>query len=98
MRVYTGNAFDITAERTRTEFKIESSQRWIDETYQIKLRNHKKEAVKVQVVEHMYRCDNWAITNKSVGYVKKDSHTVEFTASIPPNSEQVVTYSVHYTW
>jgi len=98
VRVYTGNAFDITAERTRTEFHVESSQRWIDETYQIKLRNHKKEAVAVQVVEHLYRCDNWTITSKSTAYVKKDSHTVEFSAKIPPDGEQVVTYSVHYTW
>lgn len=98
VRVYTGNAFDITAERTRTDFHVDSSQRFIDETYQIKLRNHKKEAVKVQVVEHMYRCDNWTITARSTAYNKKDSHTVEFTAGIPPDKEQVVTYSVHYTW
>jgi hypothetical protein len=98
VRVYTGNAFDITAERTRTDFHVDSSQRFIDETYQIKLRNHKKEAVAVHVVEHMYRCDNWIITQKSVGYSKKDSHTVEFTAKIPPDGEQVVAYSVHYTW
>jgi len=98
LRVYTGNAFDITAERTRSDFKIDSGQRWIDETYQIKLRNHKKEAVKVNVVEHMYRCDNWVITSKSTGYVKKDSHTVEFTPTIQPDGEVIVTYSVHYTW
>ncbi len=98
LRVYTGNAFDIVADRTRTQFKIDGAQRWIDETYLIKLRNHKKEAVTVQVVEHLYRCDNWTITSKSVDYVKKDSHTVEFTANIAPDGEQDVTYSVHYTW
>jgi hypothetical protein len=98
LRVYTGNAFDITADRTRSDFKIDTAQRWIDETYQIKLRNHKKEAVKVNVVEHMYRCDNWVITSKSTGYVKKDSHTVEFTPTIQPDGEVIVTYSVHYTW
>ncbi len=98
VRVYTGNAFDIIAERTRTDFHVDNSQRFIDEGYQIKLRNHKKEPVKVQVVEHLYRCDNWEITQKSIDYVKKDSNTVEFTASIPPDGEQVVTYSVHYTW
>ena len=98
VRVYTGNAFDITAERTRTDFHVDSGQRYIDESYQIKLRNHKKEAVEVRVVEHMYRCDNWTITAKSTGYVKKDSHTVEFTASIPPDGGQMVTYGVHYTW
>lgn len=98
VRVYTGNAFDITAERTRSDFHIDSNQRFIDESYQVKLRNHKKEAVQVQVVEHMYRCDNWTITAKSIDYVKKDSNTVEFTAKIPPDGEQTVTYSVHYTW
>jgi hypothetical protein len=98
VRVYTGNAFDITAERTRTDFHVESGQRWIDESYQIKLRNHKKQPVTVQVVEHMYRCDNWTITAKSLGYAKKDSHTVEFAAKIAPDGEQVVTYTVHYTW
>jgi hypothetical protein len=98
LRVYTGNAFDINAERTRTDFHIDGSQRYIDESYQIKLRNHKKQAVKVQVVEHMYRCDNWTITQKTLPYTKKDSHTVEFTASLPPDAEQILTYSVHYTW
>jgi len=98
LRVYTGNAFDITAERTRTEFKTDGSQRWLDESYVIKLRNHKKEPVQVQVVEHMYRRDNWIISGNSADYKKKDSHTVEFTASIPPDGEQTVSYSVHYSW
>jgi len=98
IRVYTGNAFDITAERTRTEFKPDNRHQWLDETYVITLRNHKKEPAEVQVVEHLYRGDSWTITSKSVDYVKKDSHTVEFTANIPPDGEQTVTYSVHYSW
>jgi hypothetical protein len=98
VRVYTGNAFDLTAERTRTDFHVESGQHWIDESYQIKLRNHKKEVVTVQVVEHLYRCNNWTITSKSIGYSKKDSHTVEFAAKIAPDGEQTVNYTVHYTW
>lgn len=98
IRAYTGNAFDITAERSRSEFKVDNRHEWIDETYEIKLRNHKTEPVEVQVVEHLYRGDNWTITSKSVDYVKKDSHTVEFTASIPPDGEQTVKYSVHYSW
>jgi hypothetical protein len=98
LRVYTGDAFDITAERVRTEFKTDGMRQWMDEAYQVKLRNHKTEAVEVQVVEHMYRGDNWAISANSTDYKKKDSHTAEFTAKLPPNGEQVLTYSVHYTW
>ena len=52
----------------------------------------------MQVVEHMYRCDNWTIASKPLGYTKKDSHTVEFAVPIAPDGEQVVTYTVHYTW
>ncbi|HUI84952.1 MAG TPA: hypothetical protein VL240_12050 [Candidatus Binatia bacterium] len=98
IRVYTGNAFDNIADRIRTEFRVENQQRWLDESYVIRLRNHKKEPVQVQVVEHMYRRDNWIISANSTDYVKKDSHTVEFTARIPPDGEETVTYSVHYSW
>jgi hypothetical protein len=98
VRVYTGDAFDITADRVRTEFKTDGMRQWMDEAYQIKLRNHKSEAVEVQVVEHMYRGDNWVISANSTEYKKKDSHTAEFSVKIPPDGEQIVNYSVHYTW
>jgi hypothetical protein len=98
LRVYTGDAFDIIAERRRTEFKTDGMRQWMDESYEIKLRNHKKEAVEVQAVEHMYRGENWVISASSAEYTKKDSHTVEFTAKLPVDGEQTITYSVHYTW
>ncbi len=98
LRVYTGDAFDIIAERRRTEFKTDGMRQWMDESYEIKLRNHKKEAVEVQVVEHMYRGDNWVISASSAEYAKKESHTAEFTAKLPADGEQIITYSVHYTW
>ena len=62
------------------------------------MRNHKKEPVTVQVVEHMYRRDNWTLTEKSMDYVKKDSDTIEFPVKIAPDGEQVLTYNVHYSW
>ncbi len=98
VRVYTGNAFDITAERKRTNFHVDQGQHYIDEGYEIKVRNHKKEPVTVQVVEHMYRRDNWTLTEKSMDYVKKDSDTIEFPVKVAPDGEQVLTYNVHYSW
>src|SRR5215470_12212622 len=56
IRVYTGNAFDVTGERKRTSYHVDSNARWMDETFEIRLRNHKKEQVDVRVVEHLYRC------------------------------------------
>jgi hypothetical protein len=98
VRVYTGNAFDIVGERKRTSYHVESSQHWMDESFEIRVRNHKKETVNVRVVEHLYRCNNWKLMEQSTESRKKDAQTVEFPVTIKPDGETVVTYTVHYTW
>src|SRR5256886_6548205 len=59
VRVYTGNAFDMTGERRRTDYRLEINQHYLDESFEIKVRNHKKESVDVRVVEHLYRWLTW---------------------------------------
>jgi len=98
IRVYTGNAFDIVGERKRTNFHVDSSQRWMDETFEIHVRNHKKEAANVRVVEHLYRWTNWKLTQQTQEFKKRDAQTVEFPVEVAANGEQVVTYTVHYSW
>ncbi|HLJ87951.1 MAG TPA: hypothetical protein VKZ53_14110 [Candidatus Angelobacter sp.] len=98
VRVQTGNAFDIVGERRRTDYKLDSSRDSLDESFEIKVRNHKKEAVEVRVVEKLYRWSTWEIQQKSDNYSKLDSRTVEFRVQIPPDGEKVVTYQVHYSW
>jgi len=98
IRVYTGNAFDVTGERTRTNYHVDSNQRWIDETFELRIRNHKKEAVEVRAVEHLYRWTNWKLIEQSSKFSKKDAQTIEFPVIIAPDGEQVITYTVHYSW
>jgi len=98
IRAFTGSAFDIKGERRRKDYRIDMGNRWLDESFEIKLRNHKKEAVEVRVVEHLYRALNWEITEKSTTYLKTDSQTMEFRVQVAPDSEKVVTYTAHYTW
>jgi hypothetical protein len=98
IRIYTGNAFDVTGERRRTNYTVEGGRSTATETFEIRVRNHKKEAVQVRVVEHLYRGKNWEITAKSDEYKKKDSQTVEFPVTIAPDGEKVITYTAHYTW
>jgi hypothetical protein len=98
IRVYTGNAFDVTGERKRTNYRVDSNQRWMDETFEIRIRNHKKDSVDVRAVEHLYRCVNWKLTEQSSRFNKTESQTIEFPMSISPNGEQVITYTVHYSW
>ena len=98
VRVYTGNAFDIVGERRRTDFNVESGNRVQNESFEIKLRNHKKEAVEVRVVEKLYRGANWEIVQKTDDYTKQDSQTIEFKVMVPPDGEKVLSYKVHYSW
>ncbi len=98
IRVYTGNSFDLTGERKRVNFVYNDAQDWIDESFEIKVRNHKKEPVEIRVVEHLYRWTNWQIRIPSHKYIKSDSQTVEFRVTVPPGGEQVITYTAHYTW
>jgi hypothetical protein len=98
IRVYTGNAFDVTGERKRTNFHVDSSNRWMEETFEIKVRNHKKEAVNVRILEHLYRWNNWEIREKSSEYKKLDSRNIEYRVLVPADGERVVTYTVHYSW
>jgi hypothetical protein len=98
IRVYLGNSFDLVGERRRTAYKADSSNKWLDETFEIKLRNHKKEAIEIRVVEHLSRFDNWEIKEKSNDFRSLDSHMIEFPITLKPDEEKVVTYKVHYTW
>lgn len=98
LRFYTGSAFDVVGERTRTNFACVYDQHWADESFQIKVRNHKKEGIEVRVVEHLYRGMNWEIKTPTEPFVKTESQTAEFRVSVPPDGEKIITYTAHYTW
>jgi hypothetical protein len=98
LRIFTGNSFDVVGERKRTNIRVDSAHNWMDESFEIRVRNHKKEAVTVRVVEHLYRWTNWKLAEQSQESRKMDAQTVEFPVTIAPDGEQVVTYTVHYSW
>ena len=98
VRLYTGNVFDAVGERKRTSYHIDRNAHWVDESFEIKLRNHKKEPMEIRVVEHLYRWSNWDIPKTSDPFNKLDSKTVEFRVTVPPDGEKVVTYTAHYSW
>ena len=98
VRLHTGNAFDLVGERKQTNFRLDTARNFADESFEIKVRNHKKEAVTVRVVEHLYRWLQWEITTATQEYNKTDARTVEFRPTIPPGGEAVIRYTVHYSW
>jgi len=98
IRVTTGNSFDLVGERKPTNFHVDTGDKWLDETFEIKLRNRKQEPVEIRVVEHLYRWSNWKVTAKSDDFKKTDSQTIEFRVPVQPDAERTVTYTVHYSW
>ena len=98
IRLYTGNVFDAVGERKRTSYHVDRNAHTLDESFEIKLRNHKKEPMEIRVVEHLYRWSNWDIVKNSDSFNKLDSKTVEFRVKVPPDGEKVVAYTAHYSW
>jgi len=95
VRVFLGNAFDIVGERRRTDFK-QISKDVTEESYEIKLRNHKEEAVEVVVVEHLYSYTTWEIIESNFKYEKKDAGTIEFKIPLAKDEEKIINYTVRY--
>lgn len=98
VRLYMGNAFDITGERKQTSFKLDTNRNMADETFELKVRNHKTEEVEVRLVEHLYRWFQWEITQTTQDFTKTDARTVEYRVKIPADGQAIVNYTVHYTW
>lgn len=95
VRLYVGDSFDIVGEHKRTDFK-RISQREVEESFEITLRNHREEAATVSVIEHLWA--DWRITAKSHDFIKKDARTAEFPVTVPKGGEVKVTYTVRTKW
>ncbi|OVE79085.1 hypothetical protein BVY01_03495, partial [bacterium I07] len=95
VRIYLGNAFDIVGDRVeKSASRISDRSR--EQTVEISLRNHKKEAVEILVVEHFW--GDWTITESTANSSKKDSRTAEFDLKVPAKSERKLKYTVMYRW
>lgn len=95
IEIRIGDAFDLVGERRRTNFR-RIAENVTEESYEIKVRNHKEVPVTVKVVEHLYRSVDWTIIQSSQEYVKKDAQTINFILEIPKGGEGSLTYTVRY--
>lgn len=98
LRLQIGDAFDVVGERRRTDFKIDTGSKTMSESFEIRIRNHKTEPVEVLIKEPLYRWSNWQIIAKSHDWIKHDANTIHFPVRVDKNGEQVITYTVRYTW
>jgi hypothetical protein len=98
IRVLTGNSFDLVGEHRITNNTEDGSNRVATQTFEIKVRNRKKESVEIRVIERATRGGNWTLTAQSQPHTKKDATTFEFRVPLKPDEEKVVTYTIRYTF
>lgn len=95
IRLTVGVAFDLVAERKQLDYK-RISDRTVQYTYEIKIRNHGDNPAGVHILEHAF--GEWQILSSSHAFTKIDATTLSFTPVILPNSEATITYTIQLTW
>jgi hypothetical protein len=94
VRVRLGYAFDLKVERKTLATRASKDKEYLDR--QITLRNHKPDAVTVDVTEPINGRRDAVISANSHPFTRRDVNTMVFTVAVPANGETVVTYTVRY--
>jgi len=101
LRVQSGDAFDITAERVQTDYAQEqlappkrgmAPRQRITASYKVTISNAKPAAVTVDVREARFGV--WRVTDSSVPAEKLSATEVRFRIPVPANGEATLTYTV----
>ena len=98
IRIKLGAAFDVVGERTQTDFRIDTKAKWMEESFEIEVRNRKEESVDVIIQENLHRWSNWKILSKSHDFEKQSARMIHFPVTIAADEVVTLTYSVRYTW
>ncbi len=91
VKIKMGDAFDVVGERVQRDWKKIGSSLYEVE-WDISLRNHKKEAVTVEVVEPVP--GDWEVLRSTLPHEKVDAFTMRFRVPVPRDGEAKLTYRV----
>lgn len=95
LSLVVGRAFDIVANRKRTNFSRIDDRR-VSESFEIELRNRKDTDETVEVIERHY--GDWKVTAKSMDFDKTSAESMTFKVALKPNEVKKVTYTVETHW
>ncbi len=93
VRLQLGSAFDVTAERTQTDFKKLASgarDNLVESAYLIELNNGSEQAVTVKVAEPLP--GDWQIVEESLPHRKEDARTAAWQVEVPAGGKTRLTY------
>ncbi|MGE5142757.1 MAG: DUF4139 domain-containing protein [Acidobacteriota bacterium] len=101
VRVQSGDAFDVTAERVQTDYNQESlaplrrglpPRQRITASYRVTVTNAKTDTVTVDVRESHF--GTWTVTESSVPAEKLSSTETRFRVRVPAGGQAVLTYTL----
>ncbi|MBX3130445.1 MAG: DUF4139 domain-containing protein [Polyangiaceae bacterium] len=95
IRIKMGEAFDVVGDRKQMEWRALGNC-VSESSWEIELRNHKDEAIRVDVVEPIG--GDWELVQQSHKHTKKDSNTFVFDVAVPARGKTQVTYRVRVRW
>jgi len=95
VRIKMGEAFDVVGDRRQMDYRAFGSC-VSESSWQVDLRNHKDEEVRVELVEPVG--GDWEILSASYRWKKVDAHTFTFQVPVPARGATQVTYRVRVRW
>jgi hypothetical protein len=93
--LHIGNAFDVVEERKQTDYQALGS-RTAEMAYEISIRNHKPDAISVEVNEPVG--GDWTMVDSNFKYEKTAAFAVRFTVPVSADGEAVLKYRVRVRW
>jgi hypothetical protein len=94
-KIKIGEAFDVVGERVQTDYK-RLGPNLFEVAFEVTLRNHKKEDIKVLVEEPIP--GDWEMVSKTHPYEKLQAHLIRFEVPVAKDKEVKVKYRIRFKY
>jgi hypothetical protein len=95
LKIKIGEAFDVVGERIQTDYKRLGSNLF-EVAFEVSLRNHKKEDIKVLVEEPIP--GDWEMLSNTHSYEKLSAHLIRFEVPVAKDKEEKVKYRIRFRY
>jgi len=94
-KIKIGEAFDVVGEKVQTEYK-HLGWNLYEVAFEVSLRNHKKEDIKVLVEEPIP--GDWEMLSNTHSYEKLSAHLIRFNVPVEKDKEVKVKYRIRFKY
>jgi len=95
LKLATGTAFDITAQRTQLTF-VQAARRTVEVSYRVQIQNAKSDSATVQVYDEFP--GQWEVLSSTARPERLSSTSVRFAVPVAAGGEATLEYRVRIRW